>query len=292
MQRFWRWLGLNLGKHWITVLVVGGVATLAIGYGATKLQFSTSQDVYLNTSDQVYKDSVAYQNLFGGEAMVVLVTMDPGHTVSELFTPSDIVQWQRFAAELHRSGQIDNVVTPLTALQFNEALVSSPTGDVTQSVAGKILLDTTARDPSPTSQALRNADAARTLQRIDAIPVAQRTISNPAYLDFLLHDNQGQIRKPLLPNFPDDHHAQVIVRLPGNESIKTEGAASVYIQQLASQLRLGRNDDGESPLVAPFSPHAIRHPQLVDGRDDDVELRLGQARPVIDHYGHDRRMFR
>ena len=114
LQKYWRWLGLNLGKHWIVVLVVGAVATLAIGFGATKLQFSTSQNSYLNTSDQVYKDNVKYQGLFGGEAMVVLVTMDPGHTVSELFTPADVAQWQRFAAQLHRSGKIDNVVTPLT----------------------------------------------------------------------------------------------------------------------------------------------------------------------------------
>ena len=152
MQKFWRWLGLNLGKHWIIVLVVGGVVTLALGYGATKLQFTTSQDSYLNKSDQVYKDSVAYQKLFGGEAMVVLVTMRPGHTVEDLFTPTDIAQWQRFATELHRSGQIEDVVTPLTGLQFTDALVSSPTGDPTQSVAGKILLASVARDPSPASQ--------------------------------------------------------------------------------------------------------------------------------------------
>ena len=239
MQRFWRWLGLNLGKHWIIVLVVGGITTLALGFGATKLQFSTSQDSYLNKSDQVYKDSVAYQNLFGGEAMVVLVTMGPGHTVADLFTPSDIAQWQRFADQLHRSRTIDNVVTPLTALQFNSALVSSPSGDPTQSVAGQILLHTVARDPSPASQALRNADSVKTLQRLTAIPISQRTIDNPTYVDFLLHDNQGQIRKPLLANFPDNRHAQIVVRLPGNESITAEGAAAVNIQQLASRLRFG-----------------------------------------------------
>jgi len=26
MHRFWSWLGLNLGKHWIAVLLVGGIA--------------------------------------------------------------------------------------------------------------------------------------------------------------------------------------------------------------------------------------------------------------------------
>ena len=86
MDKFWAWLGLNLGKHWIAVLLVGGLMTVGLGFGATKLKFSTDQSNYLNKSDQVYKDNVAYQNLFGGEAMVTLVTMDPGHTVGELFT--------------------------------------------------------------------------------------------------------------------------------------------------------------------------------------------------------------
>ena len=67
--------------------------TVGLGYGTTKLEFSTDQSNYLNKSDQVYKDNVAYQKLFGGEAMVTLVTMDPGHTVAELFTADGIKQW-------------------------------------------------------------------------------------------------------------------------------------------------------------------------------------------------------
>ncbi len=239
MQKFWRWLGLNLGKHWILVVLIGGLLTLGLGYGVTNLKFTTGQDSYLNKSDQVYKESVAYQKLFGGEAMVVLVSMRPDHTVEELLTPRNIAQWEHLTSELHRSHRINNVVTPLTALQFNDALVSSPTGDPTQSVAGKILLASTARDTSAAGQVARSADAALTLRRLTAIPPARRRLDNPAYVDFLLHDNQGKIRTPLLPNFPDDHHAQVVVRLLGNESIKDEGSTSVYVQQLAQQLHFG-----------------------------------------------------
>lgn len=254
LQKYWRWLGLNLGKHWIVVLVVGGLATLALGYGATNLQFSTGQDSYLNKSDQVYKDSVAYQKLFGGEAMVVLVTMNPGHTVKELFTPKNIAQWKRVEKELRQSGLTKSVVSPLTAMQFNDALVSSPSGDPTQSVAGKILLASTARDPSTVGQAARNADSAKTLQRLNAVPSPQRTLDNPAYLDFLLHDNQGSIRKPLLSNFPDDRHAQLVVRLLGNESIKAEGKASVFVQHVATELRFR-----SATLIATGAPSLLKN---------------------------------
>ena len=66
--------------------VIGLLVTIALGLGITQLKFATGQDSYLNKSDQVYKDNVAYQRLFGGEAMLTVITMDPGHTVDELFT--------------------------------------------------------------------------------------------------------------------------------------------------------------------------------------------------------------
>ncbi|MGZ6975054.1 MAG: efflux RND transporter permease subunit [Acidimicrobiia bacterium] len=236
MHKFWGWLGLNLGKHWIVVMCIGAILTVGLGYGITNLKFATGQDSYLNKSDRVYKDSVAYQKLFGGQAMLTLVTMDKGHTVKELFTPANIAQWKSIGKNLQDSGQIVNSVSPLTALQFNDALVTGPNGDPTQGVAGKIMLDAISREKSPAAQAARQADASTTLTRISAIPVAERTLDNPAYVDFLLHDNQGKIRKPLLANFPDDQHAQIVTRLPGNASIEDEGKTAVFVQDEAKKL--------------------------------------------------------
>lgn len=242
MHKFWSWLGLNLGKHWLVVVLVGGVVTVGLGYGTTKLKFSTDQSNYLNKSDQVYKDNVAYQKLFGGEAMITLVTMDPGHTVAELFTPDGIKQWTNIAAEIDASHQVLGTVTPLTALQWNNNLVQGPHGDVTQSVAGKILAGDLSREPSKAGQAARNASALATIARIDAIPAAQRTIANPKYLDFLLYDNPQPhdpkpIRTALLPFFPDARHAQMVVRLLGNESIKAEGKTADLVSATAKSLR-------------------------------------------------------
>jgi len=53
VRKYWSWLGLNLGKHWIIVLTTGAVVTVALGLGIPKLEFSTGQDSYLNKSDQV-----------------------------------------------------------------------------------------------------------------------------------------------------------------------------------------------------------------------------------------------
>ena len=56
----------------------------------------------------------------------------------------------------------------------------------------------------------------------------QQTIANPDWVKFLLIDNQGQIRKALLPFFPDQRHTLIITRLQGNASIEQEGRGADY----------------------------------------------------------------
>src|SRR3954454_13352349 len=128
VQRFWSTLAVQAGKHAGLVSVIGLLITLTLGAGISELEFATGQDSYLNKSDQVYKDNVAYQGLFGGQAMVTLLTMDDGHTVAELFTPENVRKWKAFERAMRAGNKVDNVVTPLTALEFNDALVRSPNG--------------------------------------------------------------------------------------------------------------------------------------------------------------------
>lgn len=237
MQRVWSWLGLNLGKRAGTVAAVAVVLTAVFGFGITKLNFATGQDSYLNKSDTVYKDSVDYQNLFGGQAMLTLVTMDKGKSVADLFTGDGIAKWQTVERQLRAGGKlVFGIVSPRTALEFTDKLVASPSGNPTDSVAGKILLGATGRDPSAAGKAARSASAVTTLNRLTAIPVDQRVLTNRAYVDFLLHDNDGSIRKALRPFFPDDRHAQMIVRLPGNQDIKDEGTAADFVTATTSDL--------------------------------------------------------
>ena len=125
MQKYWAWLGLNLGKHAGIVSIVGLLITITLGFGITKLEFATGQDSYLNKNEDVYKNSLAYQDLFGGQAMVTLVTLGEGEELTDLFTPEDVAQWEAIEAEIKETGGDDifGVVTPLTALQFTNDLV-------------------------------------------------------------------------------------------------------------------------------------------------------------------------
>jgi hydrophobe/amphiphile efflux-3 (HAE3) family protein len=236
MHKFWSWLAVNLGKHAGIVSIVGLVITVVLGLGITRLEFATGQDSYLNKDEAVYKDSVAYQDLFGGQAMLTLVSIDKGGLV-DLFTPENIEKWKQIDAEIRSGGDlIFGVVTPLTAMQFTHDLVLPPSGNVVEGVAAKILLGATERDPSPEGQAARGASSAKTLERVNAIPPERRVIGDPAWNDFLLHDNDGTIRKALRPFFPDEKHAQMVVRMPGNQDIKSEGKAADFVQAATADL--------------------------------------------------------
>jgi predicted RND superfamily exporter protein len=228
MHRFWSSLAVNLGKRAGLVSVIGLLVTLTHGVGITQLKFTSSQAAYLNQGDKVYKDNVAYQKLFGGEAMLTVITMRPGHSVVELFDPANRAGLEGVGRKLaanHRD--IFGVITPVDALALSDHLVHSDGCDLSRSIAGKLTLAARARAP-PAPRRARLAAPPTTLARAAKIPCARQTVDNPDWVRFLLIDNQGKIRKALLPFFPDERHALVITRLQGNASIELEGRGANF----------------------------------------------------------------
>ena len=113
MQRFWMWLGLELGRRAGLVAVIGLLVTLGLGAGISRLEFATGQDSYLNADEQVYIDNVEYQTLFGGQAMLVLFTADEGGDLVDIMSPANQAEMDRVADELRAHPDlIDSVITP------------------------------------------------------------------------------------------------------------------------------------------------------------------------------------
>jgi hydrophobe/amphiphile efflux-3 (HAE3) family protein len=239
MQRFWSWLAVQLGKRAGLVALIGLLVTLIAAYGTTKLTFATGQDSYLNSDDQVAIDNVEYQDLFGGEAMLVLITADPGKDVVDIASAANLAQYTAAAEQLKAHPEsIEAVVSPTTGLEWSDRLIQSPDGNSLNSIAGKALQAAIPADPTPEGQQTRTADGLATLNRVNAIPADQRTLDNPEWVRFLLYDNSGEIRKSLRPIFPDQTHAQMVVRLKGNASIEVGGAGADLTKQIAESMQL------------------------------------------------------
>jgi hydrophobe/amphiphile efflux-3 (HAE3) family protein len=252
--RFWSWLAVYLGKHAGLVALVGLLLTLVLGYGTTKLEFATGQDSYLNTDDQIYIDNVEYQDLFGGQAMLVMLKAPEGTTIDEAMTPANLAELDRIAGELKaRPDLVKSVVSPLTALQWSENLLArqpngEPSSSPLDSAAGVATLHALEDEPSEEGKELRLADSGVTLARFDEVPTDQRSLEaadNAAWVDFLLYDNQGGIRLAQQAVFPDPQHALIVVRLVGNASIEVEGEGSV----LVSDTIAGANLEGVETVV-------------------------------------------
>ncbi|MCU1453541.1 MAG: hypothetical protein JWN46_1687 [Acidimicrobiales bacterium] len=240
MRKFWSVLAVQLGKRAGLVSVVGLAVTLVLGFGITKLKFATGQDSYLNKSDQVAKDNVAYQNLFGGEIMINLFSMDKGKTVAYLATPANRAKIEQAARTLEKNPGIKAVVSPITALEFTQNLLLRPFSapavnvapkdatlqGISTSIAATILNDAKAKEaPGSAAAKVREADLATTTKRITPFlsDPKSRSFDNPRWVDFLLTGNDGKIRKPLGSFFFDQQHAQMVVRLKGNGSVVEEG---------------------------------------------------------------------
>jgi len=240
MQRFWSRLAVELGKRAGLVALVGLLLTVGLGLGITRLEFATGQDSYLNKDEQIYKDSVEYQGLFGGQAMLGVITMDEGHTVEELFDEEGQRQFQSLYDDLTGTDRYQAVVTPLAAVQYSDRLVQNePGGDPLQGVAGKILSAALGKEePGTPEAAARAADSGRTLERINAIPPDERVLTNQEWVRFLIYDNEGKPRVASDSFFTDDRHAQIVIRLKGNASIDEEGADATLARERILELDL------------------------------------------------------
>lgn len=249
MKQFWSKLAVVLGKRAGLVAAVGLLITGILGFGLTKLEFATGQDSYLNSDDQVAVDNVAYQELFGGQIMIVLFTMEEGAgagggvPVSGLTTEENQFAIRQATAEILANPNVESVISPLDALEFSANLLSRTPADPTDAEAwdplNSIAATATneaiaAEEPGSPEAAARQADfeetAARLLPFLSST-AEQRQLSNPEWTDVLLVGNDGEIRKPLRSSFLDSQHAQMIVRLQGNADIEAEGAGGVAVQE-------------------------------------------------------------
>src|SRR5471030_2993823 len=152
MSELWNKAGRLLSRRTTATLLVVVLVTIGLGFGLKKLDFATGQDSYIDPSSQVAKDNERYQNLFGGENMVVLFTVPEGKSVVDLFTPANVTQFADIEKQMLTSKAISSVVSPVTLLQWTQDLI-------VKGVASEIIARTIQRDPDTAAQTTRQQDA-------------------------------------------------------------------------------------------------------------------------------------
>jgi uncharacterized protein len=247
MKAFWETVGRVLSRRTVATLAVVAVVTAVFAVGVAQLDFATGQDSYIEPGSQEAKDNREYQELFGGESMVVLFTMPEGSTVVDLFTPENVAKLEQAEAQLAAHEAITSVVSPLTLLTWTQDLVLSGT-------ASQILARTIEREPDPAAQQLRQDDATLTTLRVGA--AGEQTFANPDWVEFLVFGNDGftvdaagelvappddelVVRHALRAFIPDARHAVFAAVLNGNAALDELSEGSDVVDDVFADLEFG-----------------------------------------------------
>jgi hydrophobe/amphiphile efflux-3 (HAE3) family protein len=228
MDRIWRRIGRAVVHHGRIVGVVAAVVTVVLAVGLTRLQFETSQASLISPSSEVYKISQRYQDSFGGEPMIVLFS----GPVDQLVTGDNLATLRALESEIRATGHFNAVLGPAMALDFAAAQLD---------IAPTMLAGASARE-----QAAAPDDAARTAiaDRYNALlaseanrlgAAGEKSLDNPAFVQFLLTEADGSIRAALGDNFPDPDHGVMVVRLPGNVSIADQGVLADEVRTIVAR---------------------------------------------------------
>ena len=121
---------MTLGKRWSAVAVIVVAITVVLGIGATKVEFATGQDSYLNPDSQTAIDNREFQGKFGGETVILLFSgTDDSADVSQLFEGENLRTLGEITEGLGEIPGVEAVVTPLVSITFSDALVGGVPGD-------------------------------------------------------------------------------------------------------------------------------------------------------------------
>jgi hydrophobe/amphiphile efflux-3 (HAE3) family protein len=236
MNRRWRRAGEVLSARTGIVLVAALAVVVVLATGLPRLEFATGQDSFLDPSSTTAQDNERYQDLFGGETMVVLFTMDEGTDVVDLFTPTNLAHFEEIDAALGSDPTFSSVITPTVALTWTQDLVTS-------GAASGILARAAERETDPAAVAARQAGDVLTVVRAGA--AGEQSFANPDWVRFLLLDNEGfttdadgapvapaepVVRPALRSFFPDTTHGVLAAVVLGNASLDELAEATAAVE--------------------------------------------------------------
>jgi len=216
----WNRLAGAIIRRPMAVLVCALVVTAGLGTGLTRLAFSTDQDTLVDASSVVYLDNARYQDRFGGETMLVLFTGDP----VSLFSESNLPKMEALEAELRSTQGVATVIGPYSAIDYAADQLA---------VAPGLLAEANARAEDPDAYAERTAGELARLTE-----AGEASLSNPAFVRFLLFNGDGSLRDAQRTSFPDEHHALLVAQIKGNASIDEQGQVATAVKDVVSRYDL------------------------------------------------------
>jgi hydrophobe/amphiphile efflux-3 (HAE3) family protein len=248
MQGFWTACAELIARRHAWVLITCAAVTVALGLGISRLEFKTSQDVLIDPGSDVYKENLAYQEQFGGEPMLVLFESDD---IRNLFSEHNMAELDELERQLDSTGKYHATVSPVLvaryfrdsiplAAQLSGAAIERESARAADAARAEAAADgATAAEQDEAAQQAAEATAAAINERnaTDAVRLSEAgeaELTNPAFVDFVLFDEKGGIRKELQGVIMSPQSALMIVRLDGNLSLDDQSDAAQQVVDLVN----------------------------------------------------------
>jgi hypothetical protein len=245
LRKIWLLLTDVIQRRYFWILAVAFVATPVLALGIPRIRFKTGQDTIVSSSSQVYQENLRYQERFGGEPMLVLFEGD----VRRLLSPPNVDTLRGLEADLQGREDVASVVSPLTVVQLaadqfslQQELALSALAGRQEQAARAAREEAAAQGLSPeaqdqAAQEASDAVAAEFAQQrqADALRLAsvgELSLNNPAFVDFIMFDEKGDVRPELRNVITDPQHSLMVVRLAGNMSIDEQAGAAGQIVKI------------------------------------------------------------
>jgi hydrophobe/amphiphile efflux-3 (HAE3) family protein len=249
MESFWRNAGVQLGKHWKIVIAVVVAITVVLGIGATRIEFATGQDSYLNPESQIAIDNVDFQDQFGGETVILLFTAtDDGADVADLIEGDNLTELTTLTEQMSTVANVRSVITPPVSITFSDSLLKGAGRAALISAAGR---DTEGAE-------VRGADVSLSLARLGSVD--NQVLGDPDWNNLLIYGNDNYavvdgvvvepaaqdlvIRKSLAGTFPNvagrpvNSTAVGGVVLEGNLDLDAQSAATEELLAILDTVEL------------------------------------------------------
>jgi len=118
------------------------------------------------------------------------------------------------------------VVSPLNALDFSSVLLQGTHLGI------DMLLSAYDRDTNAHSKAVREAFLAAEEEKLSVFTPSQETLTDPKWMQFILHNPDGSLRSSVTAFIPNETHVFMAILLKPNLSFNQELAAAARIQRI------------------------------------------------------------
>ena len=170
MHQFWTSVATFLTRRAGAVLAVCVLISLVLGFGATKLDFATGQDSYLNNDSQIAIDNTGLSGALrrpGHRHRAERTRGRQGHRSPRRREPAVAPGDGRQDRRRPRCPKPHRRRSPPWSGTRTSSLPAAGSTDPTTSVAAEILLGAVDRETDPAAEKARTDDAVTTLSRVN-----------------------------------------------------------------------------------------------------------------------------